>query len=114
MKANGSDQTRLTESADVDESWPQWSPDGTKLIFCYWYHPSPLAIFLMNSDGTDQHLLFTGSYDSFDYPQWLPDGKEIVFSCRKAEKWNLYTVMMSGAETNLTNDSGDSHLYFIR
>lgn len=32
MNANGSEQTRLTNSS-ADETWSSWSPDGTKIAF---------------------------------------------------------------------------------
>jgi len=115
MNSDGTSQTRLTETSDVDESWPQWSPDGRKLMYTYWYHPSPLAIYVMDSDGKNKKMLFTGTLDSFDYPQWVPGGNEIVLGCRKPLKWNLFIVdIATTKETNLTQDNGDNHLYFIR
>ena len=113
MNSDGTGQTRLTETSDVDESWPQWSPDGRKLIYIYWYHPSPLAIYIMDPDGRNKKLLFTGSLDTFDYPQWLPGSMEILFGCKKDQKWDIFKVDTgSSTETNLTNGSGNSYLYF--
>jgi Tol biopolymer transport system component len=84
-------------------------------MYTYWYHPGPLAIYIMDPDGKNRELLFTGSSDSFDYPQWLPNGKEIIFSCNKDQMWDLFIVDVNSSEvTNLTNGIGNNHLYFNR
>jgi dipeptidyl aminopeptidase/acylaminoacyl peptidase len=33
MNADGSDQANLTESPDVPDAMPDWSPDGTRIVF---------------------------------------------------------------------------------
>ncbi|MEI2779283.1 MAG: hypothetical protein V9G19_25630 [Tetrasphaera sp.] len=33
MKANGTNVVQLTRTATVEEQFPSWSPDGTKVVF---------------------------------------------------------------------------------
>ena len=62
MNADGSDVTRLTDSPDdpntrgVNEAldaFPQWSPDGTKIVFHSDRAGGDTEVYTMNADGTD-------------------------------------------------------------
>jgi Tol biopolymer transport system component len=77
--ADGSDLKSLTRITDesASASWPDWSPDGSKLIFA-----SKDNIWVMNADGsgtkplTDLRARFTPAVSS---PVWSPDGTRIAF-----------------------------------
>jgi Tol biopolymer transport system component len=85
MNADGSEQTRLTDSAS--EQAPSWSPDGKKIAFYSlrndvpgdteygkderaWYECNA-EIYIMNSDGSEQkNITNNPAYDG--YPFWSP------------------------------------------
>jgi Tol biopolymer transport system component len=75
MNADGSNQTRLTNSGK--NFFSMWSPDGTRIAFTGLsdnnYHN-----YVMNSDGTNQTRL-TNSPLSEVSPRWSPDGDRIAF-----------------------------------
>ena len=62
--------------------WPNWSPDGSRLLFVR-FNPSNGAgrIWIMNANGTGQHQLTSDAPGYRDYtPSYTPDGKRIVFT----------------------------------
>ncbi len=70
MNADGSGKVRLTEQGNE----PQWSPDGTKLVY------EQLGIRRINADGTGDVQLDSNFYDA--HPLWSPDGTRVLFSYR--------------------------------
>lgn len=76
-EADGSNPINLTQSPDVDDGSPAWSPDGTRIAFV-----RDSSIWSMNAAGGDVVQLTTDSRDSD--PKWSPDGTRIAFLRRPA------------------------------
>ncbi len=90
--ADGTGLTPLTNltAAQADSAGPQWSPDGSKVVFDSSRRldgtDAPNAnltsnIWLMNADGTGLASLTTATalgVVSFE-PRWSPDGSKVVF-----------------------------------
>jgi TolB protein len=79
--------TNITNSPDMIEDDPDWSPDGQRIVFTSHSvtdapDPSDQAeIFVMNPDGTGLQQL-TSNAEEERGPAWSPDGTRIVFICR--------------------------------
>lgn len=73
---DGSGKTKLTNNAGTN-SYPAWSPDGTKIAFSTPYQTGN-DIAVMNADGSNPHLLTQDSGLNY-FPAWSPDGTRIVF-----------------------------------
>ena len=57
--------------------YPDWSPDGTKILYVTFDVPkhhnlAPGGITVMDADGKDKRLLTRGGGV---HPSWAPDGK---------------------------------------
>jgi Tol biopolymer transport system component len=75
--SDGSGRRRLTQSGEDFDFDPDWSPDGTRIIF-----RTDLAvgeaegISVVGADGFAERLLFEGG----SFARWSPDGSRIAFS----------------------------------
>ncbi len=116
MRADGTEQTRLTFSGPNEDRGTSWSPNGSKIVFHSTrdlpLDPSHSAfeIYTMNSDGTDQtRLTNNGVQDSL--PAWSPDGGRIAFLSTRDGDIELYTMKPNGTDVRrLTNSPGeDAH-----
>ncbi|MEO6207122.1 MAG: hypothetical protein ABIP77_04130 [Candidatus Limnocylindrales bacterium] len=109
MAADGTDLRVLTDTPGYAET-PDWSPDGSWLIYSY----APRAcvdfedcvikdgniwtLWRMNADGSDQRLI--GNPATFDWePRLSPDGREVVFQrLDPASDWSM-TLMIRNLAT---------------
>jgi Tol biopolymer transport system component len=85
IDADGNDLTRLTH-LQGDAVNPDWSPDGTRIVFELDHGDGPVfcSIELMDADGTDVVDLTTdqnpdGWSGCEGQPSFTPDGSRIVF-----------------------------------
>lgn len=71
----------VTNTLDTWENQPEWSPDGSKLVFVrHASTPESVAdagIYIVNADGSRQGML---AGDGVNEPTWSPDGSKIAFS----------------------------------
>ncbi len=96
MNADGSDQTQLVYTAGQRNRFPNWSPDGTHIVF---ERDDSLAssadshIYTADADGSNvsEVAASAGQSDAIA-PDWSPDGTQLVWSYFG----DLYTVPVSG------------------
>jgi hypothetical protein len=80
------DNSKKTTKIVTDGSAPDFSPDGTKLVFVRTIAGAPTTrhLWTCNADGTNQVQLTTPAVvggSSWNHePAWSPDGKYILFS----------------------------------
>ncbi len=110
MNADGSGQTRLTESGGFDKE-PSWSPDGTQIVFASDRESDSMItdIYVMNADGSGQTRL-TESGGSDYQPSWSPDGTQLIFaSDRESDSYidDIWVMDADGSnQTRLTESGG--------
>jgi len=108
MKADGSEQTRLTSNGGQDY-FPAWSPDGTRIAFVS-DRDGNNEIYVMKADGSGQTRLSNNpALDS--YPAWSPDGTGIASVSNRDGNYEIYVMNADGSgQTRLTSNPA-SDLY---
>lgn len=101
MNPDGTGTSQLTHDAAHD-SFPAWSPDGSKIAFVASHDNTPGSsrdLYLMNSDGGGRVRLTNDLTDDL-MPTWSPDGRMLAFSRGN----DIYRINSDGTGlTNLTN-----------
>ncbi len=77
VPVNGGIAKRITGNY-VDPSYPEWSPDGEKIVFQS-YLTGNFHIYMMNPDGTNMKQLTHGPYDHRE-PTFSSNGTKVAFS----------------------------------
>lgn len=81
-------------------TYPSWSPDGTKLTFRRMIGDMNSEVFVANADGSDQknvtnHMAFDG------WPAWSPDGTQIAFSSNRNANYQIFLMKPDGTDVHL-------------
>ena len=108
INADGSNLVKLTSNALYACQEPQWSPDGTKLLYSRIPHPSgtdpAYKIYIMYSDGSDQRPVTNNTMHQ-GQPNWSPDGTKIVFGSDFDGNYEIYKMNADGTNfVRLTNN----------
>ncbi len=100
MNADGTNQRRLTHNS-VEDSWPQFSPDGRKIAYESKVD-GRAQIMVMDADGQHQTQLTSGSTNEF--PSWSPDGTRLAFSSDRDGHPNIYVMNADGSQVKQLTD----------
>ncbi len=104
--ADGTDERQLTETEGADESYPVYSPDGSRIAFCAstgeYNTPENIKtveIYTMDSDGAGVMQL-TDNECMDGLPRWSPDGTRFAFSSDRLEafRWEVYMMNADGTD----------------
>jgi Tol biopolymer transport system component len=97
INADGSGERHVT---DIQARAPDWSPDGTRLVF----EAVEGGIYSVGADGSGlTKLMLSGSG-----PRWSPDGSRITFFSNDTGNFDVYVMSSSGAGLErLTSDPAD-------
>ena len=123
MDADGTNQTNLTNTPDINERDPAWSPDGTKIAFT---GPGGFNednsggledIYVMDADpSTDDATSLTNTPNSLEYqPSWAPSGTQLAFVREVrgqviSEQSDIFVMDANGQNaTNLTQTDANEH-----
>jgi Tol biopolymer transport system component len=96
MAADGTDVVRLTKTPEVQETWPAWSPDGSRVAYTSDASDAFQDIWVMDADGFGQtQLTTTPGFDAF--PEWSPDGSRIAFTSDRSALDDIWVMDPDGS-----------------
>ena len=110
---------KLTDTPDLDEVFPEWSPDGTQIVYQVTEMTSGKTwLQMMASDGSNVRRLTKTTADDVTpvfmvwsgddaLPQWSPDGQYIAFqrqSGYKGETTKIYVIKADGSGLQYIDD----------
>ena len=111
MNSDGSEQTNITNTPEVNEVNPAWSPDGTRIAFVEGYLGFNRLV-VANADGSGRLVVTPEPSQQFG-PTWSPSGTRLAF-VRKvpgeiiSEQFDILAVNLDGTdEVNLTHSDFD-------
>jgi tricorn protease len=88
VPAEKGDIRNLTNSPGVDERYPAWSPDGTRIAY-FSDESGDYALHIKTQNGQGETVKFNlgtpGSY--FYWPTWSPDSKKIAYADKRLNLW---------------------------
>ncbi|HEY3857352.1 MAG TPA: hypothetical protein VGO67_23450 [Verrucomicrobiae bacterium] len=117
--ADGTDPVNLTKTPDMNEHYPQVSPDGTQICFVSDKgegRDTVRTVYVMNIDGSDRKKVADYGREPF----WSPDGKVIGYLDQEYPKFEVidyytkgmnYYDLATGTVTPHPNYTNLHHLY---
>jgi Tol biopolymer transport system component len=90
---------------------PQFSPDGSRLVFSSSRSGESLDIWLASADGSNAHQLTHGPGRFQGSPSWSPDGRHIAFDARgDGGRLAIWTIDADGGSPRrITTGPGDQN-----
>jgi Tol biopolymer transport system component len=102
FNADGTGLTRLTNTNNVWDSEPMYSPLGTEIAFTRIYpnQNNRNELWIMDSDGSNQRYINVEGFSA----KWSPDGTQFIYTSNKSGNDEIYTCNVDGTnEVRLTN-----------
>lgn len=107
MRADGTDMRQVTPIS-MDAAHPEWSPDGSRIIFNNDFTQNVGDIFTIRPDGTGvKRLTNVTPLGEADFrPDYSPNGKKIVFDqLIPGQPLQVLVMNADGSEANVINNS---------
>jgi len=94
--------------SSVNESLPQFSPDGRRIAFCSARSGDAFEVWVAGSDGSNPEQLTRGPGQWQCSPTWSPDGRRIAFDSQAEDgSWHVWTIDAEGGTPQpITRDAG--------
>jgi TolB protein len=106
MSADGSGPPQRITFNNEEERSPDWSPNGTRIVFSCRRGGADFEICTMNADGSNQQQLTNNTVGDLT-PTWSHDGQQIMFHRPVAGRLQLFIMNADGTNQHqLSNTAG--------
>lgn len=95
MLPDGTNIQRLTFNERGDYE-PDWSPDGSKIVFTSFRENVTSDIYIMDADGSNVVNITNSPDIGNGYPSWSPDGTRIAFTQMMGDSSDIYVINIDG------------------
>jgi Tol biopolymer transport system component len=103
MNVDGSAEDQLTFDAANKDQVPDWSPDGSRLVYAGSVDFGPDDLYIIDADGGGLQQI-TSTADDVDFaPTWSPDGRQIAFVSARSDGRFVYVIDADGTGERLVN-----------
>ena len=103
INVDGTGLKRLTETDELWNTFPSFSPDGRHILFRRLFGVRTeegmlfnSEIMVANADGTDAKDI-SRDPDFDGWPAWSPDGTRIAFSSNRSDSYQIYVMNADGS-----------------
>jgi dipeptidyl aminopeptidase/acylaminoacyl peptidase len=96
---------RLTNTPDIREWFPQWSPNGEHLFF-YWEDSADIVhLSVIDADRQNLRHLTPDWQDDVQSPHWSPDSTRLCFVTENEDGAEIFVVDITTGELRRVADS---------
>jgi WD40 repeat protein len=111
MNTYGSDIEVLTRNHVQIDKRPDWSPDGSRIVFESPRDSGLPDIYRMDATGANIVRLTTNP-GADGYPAWSPDGSQIAYASDETGDFEIYVMGTDGAnKRRVTNNPGRQDIH---
>lgn len=109
--ANGANEQSLTNfthpTRSVNSSWPNWSKDGSKVVFLSNKDTTKMNIYTINLNGSNLQNVTNSNVANNWGATLSPDGQKIAYYASVAGNVQIFVINADGTnKTQLTNFTG--------
>ena len=97
-----SDATQVLREETLYRTRPQWSPDGTRIVYSSHRGSQFSNLYVLPVKGGEPYQLTFGEWDHFE-PRWSPDGEWIVYVSNQQGVTDLRLLKTFGGEERVVN-----------
>lgn len=109
IDTDGRNLQNLTNSPDISELDPAWSPDGRFLAY-HAYHKRNADIYVLDLETQGRRRL-TDHLSEDRAPVWSPDGKWIAFISNRHASYDIYKMKPNGGDLQRVTRMRDRNEY---